>query len=223
MSEAPEAKKQIKTRRPIAKIIAIVLAVVVAYCCIFSLVAKFIKGESVPMPLGFGVAVVLTGSMEPKLHVNDLIVAVKSKNIKAGDVIVYQTGGTAVIHRLLVIDRENGVIITKGDANNVEDEPITLSKVKGKLLFKIPFAGLAVRYLQTVPGTIMMLVLLFTILLLSVRAKDQDKAEEAKKSEIELEIEALKKQLAEAEKKAEEKPAESSPEPAPEEEKPEDK
>jgi signal peptidase len=208
MSEAAEEKKGLKPRIKVGKIVAVVLAVLIAYCCIFSLVAKFIKGESVPMPLGFGVAVVLTGSMEPTLHVNDMIVAVKSKALKEGDVIVFQTGGTATIHRLIELDAENGVLVTKGDANNIEDEPITFSKVKGKFLFKIPFIGIAARYLQTVPGTIMMLVLLFTLLFLSVRAKDQDRAEEAKKSEIELEIEALKKQIAEAESKAEEKPEE---------------
>lgn len=202
MSEAADEKKGAKPKISVGKIIAIVLAVLVAYCCIFSLVAKFIKGESVPMPFGFGVAVVLTGSMEPTLHVNDLIVAVKSKNLKEGDIIVFQTGGTATIHRLIEYDEENGVMVTKGDANNTEDEPITLSKVKGKYLFKIPFVGIAIRYLQTVPGIIMILVLLFTLLFLSVRAKDQDKAEEAKKSELELEIEELKKKIAEAEKEA---------------------
>lgn len=217
MSEETAEKR--KPRIGAGKIIAIALAVLVAYCCIFSLVAKFIKGEAVPMPLGFGAAVVLTGSMEPTLKTNDLVIVARSKSYSVGDIVVFQTSGSATIHRLIEIDEENGVALTKGDANNTEDEPITTSKIRGKLLFRVPFVGFVMQYLKTVPGIIMMLVLLFTLLFLSVRAKDQDKSEEAKKSELERQIEELKKQIAEA---AEAEKAEAEAGEAPREEEPED-
>lgn len=195
MNNNAAGRKGAKPRISVGKIVLIVLAVLIAYCCIFSLAAKFIRNESVPMPLGFGVTVVLTGSMEPTLSANDLVFVAKSGHYSVGDVVVYQTGGTAVIHRIIEAEPESGVIVTMGDANDAPDEPVLLSKVKGKMLFKIPFIGFAVKLLKTVPGIIMTLILLFTLLFLSVRAREQDKTEETKKSDLEVQIEELRKML----------------------------
>ena len=177
------------------KIIAIVLAVLVAYCCIFSLAAKMISGESLPMPLGFGVGVVLTGSMEPTLPENSLIFVTRASDYSVGDIAVYQTGGTPVVHRVIEIDEASGTITTQGDANNAPDTPVTLSKVKGKVAFSIPFLGAIARFIQTVPGLIMVLVALLTLFFLSVRTREQDKQEEIGKPDIEAEIEELRAML----------------------------
>lgn len=185
-----------KSKKPVAsRILLVLLALLIAYCCIFSLVAKIVRSESLPMPLGFGMAVVLTGSMEPKLHANDLVIIRKASDYRVGDIAVYQTGGTPVIHRIVDYDSNSGIVVTKGDANNAEDEPISTSRLKGKLAFSIPFIGIVFRFLQTVPGIIMVIVLLFTLFYLSVRAKEQDTEEAEKKSSLKEEIDKLRQQL----------------------------
>ena len=193
--DGSDTKTQKKAKINAGKVIALVLAVLVVYCCVYSLVVKAVRGESLPMPLGFGVGVILSGSMEPTYHVNDLIFAVKAKNFKVGDIVVYQTGGTPVVHRVVETDEEAGTITTKGDANNAPDEPITISRVKGRVLFAIPFVGAVMRFIKTVPGMIMILIVLFILLLLSIRSREEEKSEEAQKQELEKEIADLREKV----------------------------
>lgn len=70
-----------------------------------------------------------------------LVKAAEKTSIEIGDIILFQTEGGYVTHRLIGIDKEarqqgqNAWLITKGDANSVED-PIRLSpkQIKGKVV-----------------------------------------------------------------------------------------
>ena len=170
--------KEKKSKKAV-KIIAAVLGTLLALYCAYYLTAIIAFGDSMPMPLGAGAAVVLTGSMEPTLSANDLIFVVRSSEYKISDVVVYSTAGTPVVHRVIDIDEENGIIITQGDANNTADAPVSLSKVKGKVVFSIPGIGIIPRFVRTVPGMIMTLVVLFVLLFLSKQSKN--KTTDAKK------------------------------------------
>ena len=193
----PEKVDNSQLKKPtVGRIILIVFVLLVVYCCVFSLIARFVKSESIPMPLGFGAATVLTGSMEPTLHVNSVVVVTKASHYEVGDIVVYQTGGTPTIHRIIELDEASGMVVTQGDANNAPDEPFTTSRLKGKLAFSIPFVGIVFRFIKTVPGIIMILVLVFTLFYLSVRAKEKDAEDEAKADAMKNEIEKLKQDLA---------------------------
>lgn len=89
-------------------------------------------------------AVVTSWSMEPTLHVGDLIVVSGREQPKVGDVIVYmKPNGELIVHRLIAIKEAawGTVFITKGDANPYPDEPIETGRVKGKVIFVIPYLG----------------------------------------------------------------------------------
>ncbi len=193
--DGSETKTPKKVKMNAGRIIALILAVLVVYCCVYSLVVKAVRNETLPMPLGFGVGVILSGSMEPTYHVNDLIFAVKAKNFKVGDIVVYQTGGTPVVHRVIEADDGSGTVITQGDANNAPDDPVVVSRIKGKVLFAVPFVGAVMRFIKTVPGMIMILIVLFILLLLSIRTREEEKTEESKKTEIEKEIAELREKI----------------------------
>lgn len=193
--DGSENKTPKKARINAGKIIALVLAALVVYCCVYSLVVKAVRGETLPMPLGFGVGVILSGSMEPTYHVNDLIFAVKARDFKVGDVVVYQTGGTPVVHRVIEAEDGTGVVITQGDANNAPDDPVIVSRIKGRVLFAIPFLGAVMRFIKTVPGMIMILIVLFLLLFLSIRSREEEKTEESKKTELEKEISELREKV----------------------------
>jgi signal peptidase len=96
-------------------------------------------------PIGFRANVVVTGSMRPTLDVGDLIVVekVSSGAIQPGNMIQYLRGNEVITHRVISIYRDRGVtfFITKGDANNVPDDPVSEQIVLGKTLFTIPKVG----------------------------------------------------------------------------------
>ena len=90
--------------------------------------------------------VVTSGSMRPTISPGDVAVtqAVPARSLKVGDIIVfYPPGVTAepVMHRIVSID--NGVIKTRGDANNVDDPwQVTLTGTTAyRLVAVVPFIG----------------------------------------------------------------------------------
>ena len=72
-------------------------------------------------PFGIRTAIVTTGSMEPKIKINDYVVVKKPNDIKVGDIVSYTSKDTKndVIHRIVKID--NNMVTTKGDAKNTQD------------------------------------------------------------------------------------------------------
>ena len=121
--------------------------------------AKRMMHNELPMPFGVGASVVLTGSMEPTLRVNDLVVVRRADEYNVGDIVVFQQGNQLIIHRIIEKNDEEAKITTKGDANNIDDGQIPVSAVKGKYSFRVPFVGLIVKGLKTVPGIIIVLSL----------------------------------------------------------------
>ena len=143
--------------------------------------AKNLVGNAMPMPFGMGVSVVLSGSMEPELSVNDLVLVKSQDSDRNGDVVVYQDGSILVIHRIVSIDGDK--VITQGDANNAADDPINISAVKGKAMWHIPFVGGAVRFLQSPAGVIILIiaaVVLFELPYLQERKKSDDELQKIK-------------------------------------------
>ena len=131
---------------------------------------------------------VLSGSMEPTLSVNDLVIVQTADTYAVGDVVVYQSGSSLVIHRIVRVEDE--YVVTRGDANNTEDDPVALSAVKGRMVFAIPFLGLPVRLLQSTLGSFLVIVLIAALVSLSWR---RERAEDDKKlDDIKEEIRRLK-------------------------------
>lgn len=106
---------------------------------------------------GFRLYRIATGSMVPYLNINDYILVKKSNDYKEGDVITYTSDETYVTHRIVSITDEN--IVTKGDANNTMDEPITKDNIIGKVVLKFGVLGFII-YLFSKP---IIWVLLFII------------------------------------------------------------
>ncbi len=146
--------------------------------------ARGLAGNQMPMPFGFGAAVVLSGSMEPALGINDVIIVRETDHYEVGDVVVYQSGDTLIVHRVIAMDGET--VVTQGDANNVADAPIEISVIKGKVIAHAPGLGLAVNAVKTPVGILLLLAAAFAMTELSFRReKDRDEKElEAIKAEI---------------------------------------
>ena len=152
--------------------------------------AKTLTGNQMPMPFGYGAAVVLSGSMEPVLSKGDLIIVQEKESYKVGDVVVFQSGKSLIVHRIIKIDDKK--VITQGDANNVADPEFDTQFIKGKEVFRIPYIGVLVDIIKTPTGTIVILILAFWMVEYSFR---KQKNEDSKKQEeIKAEIRRLKEE-----------------------------
>ncbi len=72
-------------------------------------------------------------SMEPRLHAGEKIAVerVKASGIVEGDVILYESRNTFVLHRLIY--RKNGLMIIKGDGNRYADAPVHRRQIMGRV------------------------------------------------------------------------------------------
>ena len=114
---------------------------------------------------GVGYAVVVSGSMKPVFHENDMIIFQKHdrKDYRAGDIVVYvRDRGTEdeilITHRLIGISEDQ--LITKGDANSISDKPIKWDQLVGRVVFLVPGIGKAVEFLRTPVGILISVLLI---------------------------------------------------------------
>ncbi len=93
--------------------------------------------------------VIYSGSMRPSIEVGDLVIVAQQKSelLRVGDVISYRVQERSIptIHRVIRIRDEEDprIFITKGDDNQIEDQPVDSRQVTGKVVLKIPRVGWA--------------------------------------------------------------------------------
>ena len=145
----------------------------------------------------FGVRIfeVASGSMEPTLNINDvLLVKVNVDDLQKDDIIAYKSENSIITHRIVMINDND--LIVKGDANNTVDSPIKKDQVIGKVIKVFPHLGIWKKIL-TEPK---ILILIFITLLLfdgalSYNGKDKKNSkEEIKKEEVKEIKEETKKE-----------------------------
>ena len=180
-------KRKIKT---VARIVLLTVVAAVVGLGFYSINAERLTGNALPMPFGFGSAVVLSGSMEPELSVGHLLLVIPSEQYEVEQVVVYQDGKSLVVHRILRF--EDDKVITMGDANDAEDDPVPLTAIKGKVVFAFPLVGHAVNLLKTPIGILCVLGLAIFLMERSFRKEKDSKQEQLQ--QIRAEIERLKNQ-----------------------------
>lgn len=125
--------------------------------------------------------VVLSGSMEPEIHVGAMVYVDKNvtvENIKIGDIIAFKTNTVLVTHRVEKKDDKNKVFITKGDANeNVDFAPVPYNMYVGKTVFSIPYFGYIINYIHSIQGMVILVTVVISQGLLSCLLKDDEEDE----------------------------------------------
>jgi len=120
----------------------------------------------IPMIFGHTPVVVLSGSMEPTYKVGSVIYykKISEKELKEEDVITFNIDNKTISHRIVSID--NGLIETKGDANNTSDvHKIRYKNIKGKVgKISIPYIGY---YIKIVNDNLTLVVIVTVIILVS--------------------------------------------------------
>ncbi len=138
------------------KIIKIISNTLLSITIIILLLILILKLTNV-----IGIYKVMTGSMETGIHPGDSLLVKKQKEYKNGDIVTFKIEDTYVTHRIIKID--NDKVITKGDANNVEDEEINKDSIVGKVIYKGKLLNFIVDYKVIIVGVIILLYLISNI------------------------------------------------------------
>ena len=94
-----------------------------------------------PNYFGYTFFEVASGSMEPALHINDVVlVKITNDSLNTGDIIAFNSENAVITHRILFMDGD--IITVKGDNNNVVDKPITRNQIIGKVIKIFPEMGI---------------------------------------------------------------------------------
>jgi signal peptidase len=133
------------------------------------IVQTVLNEDELPDVFGYFPMVVLSESMIPKIQAGDLVLYEKKSpnQVDVGDIIVFYDPAdtnhlSLVTHRIMEVEDENGSLtyITKGDANNVEDQyPVPESEMIGIYKARIPKLGNAILFLQTTKGMLICIVI----------------------------------------------------------------
>ena len=160
----------------------------------------------VPNIFGVKPFIVLSGSMETKIHVGD-VKEVEPSDLKVGDIIAFRDSEDIVTtHRIVDIEtKDNGLcFVTKGDANNANDDGIVYSNmIEGKYQTKIAKLGNVILFIKEPIGFIVMLMsfLIICLLVYLYFSKKISKEEKFKSEEERQAFEEFMKMRAEKNKK----------------------
>ena len=140
------------------KILNILSIFIIAAAVLILLNVVMTKSGDIPSVMGYSLFRVMTGSMEPAIPTNSVIVtrAVEATEIEVGDVISYFSKdptlrGAVNTHRVVGIYEEEGTVFyqTRGDANNADDlYPPTADEIIGEVVFSSYLLGIVVRLIS---------------------------------------------------------------------------
>lgn len=123
----------------------------------YNILQRNIMENQMPKIFGYGYAVVISGSMEPEISVNDIVYVKERDTYDVGDIITYEKYDSYITHR--IVDIKDGDYITKGDSNNSVDlDPVMAEQIEGKVVYVLPFFGSVVLYMKTPIGTLVTLL-----------------------------------------------------------------
>lgn len=133
-----------QVRKMINKIISRTITGFAALIIVFILVLNF---------FGYKTYAVASSSMKPTIPQYRLVFVSEVRNpsiddFALDDVVVIKGESIPMLHRIVKI--ENEVITTKGDANNINDQDITINHISGIYEFSIPILGIFVIHYRLV-------------------------------------------------------------------------
>lgn len=164
--------------------------------------------DEVPSIFGYKPFIVLSGSMETKIHRGDLIFVktIEPSELEVEDVIAFRDAEeTITTHRIIEIVEKDGItyFITKGDNNSSQDQNLVeFDDVEGIYVGRIPNVGNIMNSLSE-PTTILILGLGITVIFVIGYSISNKKLKDAEREEF-LEYKRLK-ELENQKKKEEEK------------------
>lgn len=175
-------KKKINDKQKKKQIINIAVYIIVIPILIYNvslIVQSIIIPDKTPSFFGIKTYVVISGSMEPKLKIGDIVIAkrITPEELQVGDIISFRQGHSIITHRISNINRTSDGIEykTKGDNNNIKDiEIVNEKQIEGKVVEIIPVLGKISLLLQN-KIVITTIILFFYIYVIMINRNNKKK------------------------------------------------
>lgn len=172
------------------------------------IIKSYTQPDEVPSFVGYTPLIIQSGSMEPAIHVGDLVLVKKAdaETLQAGetdgDIIAfrYTSNDSVIIHRIVAADNTGDSLLftTKGDANNTVDcEQVQANQIVGIHVLRLQGLGDFAMFLQTPLGIICILLLPIAAFILydTLRRRRYARQKKAQSQSLEAQVQALKDQL----------------------------
>ena len=183
--------KTLNIVRTIAKKITFVITCLIFAILILAMYTKvkmIATKQDYPTLFGYTLFQVASGSMEPELSVNDLILVHLTSDIQEDDIVSYVYEGTVITHRVISASGQN--VIVKGDDNNTTDAPVQRSNIIGKVVKVYPELGM---WLEIFSQPHIIFLVFITLLLFDFAFSYKPK-QEKKKDDVNLKSIPAKKE-----------------------------
>lgn len=164
----------VRALAPVRRIAATALRALgtVATYTVYGAVLGLLLALTVPLAFGMRPLVVLSGSMQPLLHVGDVTVVerIAPRDARVGDVVTFKAPGSGRVttHRLRASRRtESGryAFTTKGDANNaIERWTLPADGQLSRAVYRVPLVGRALLVIRTPLGWALLVALPLLVL-----------------------------------------------------------
>lgn len=156
----------LKILKNLGKVLQVIVTVLLALLLVSNLylifMEKVLRKEN-PTIFGYSVTIVASGSMQPALSVDDLILNCVQENYDAGDIITFQSGDNLVTHRIVGVDEKG--FVTQGDANNAADiDRVPSENIVGRVKYKIPYVGKCILFFKTPLGMMLLIFIGFLLI-----------------------------------------------------------
>ena len=151
----------VKKIQNVFKIVVDILTFLVFLLLILIIFSKFkmvVSDKDYFDMFGYSLFSVATGSMEPTIKQNDIIVVHKQNNYKVDDIVTFKSEKAYVTHR--IVTKRGNTIVTKGDANNTKDVAIERKDIIGKVVKILPKAGIWQKVFSSPKNIIMIFITL---------------------------------------------------------------
>lgn len=139
------------------QIIQKIFLIIIIFILLFTLYSKFILKEELIKLYNTAILVVLTGSMEPTIKSGEMIIIKEQTDYNVDDIVTYKEDRNLfVTHR--IINKYENKYETKGDNNNLVDEPIDKDQIEGKVIYHSKVCGFFILYLLK-PITLIVIII----------------------------------------------------------------
>ena len=142
--------------------------------------SKFILKQKLIKVGDYSILVVLTGSMEPTIKAGEMILIKEKDQYQVGDIVTYiDEDAYFITHRITQINGNE--CITRGDNNNVDDQPINRKDIIGKVIHIGHEYGI---YLKIIKTPTVFITFFISIILMDIALsedKEVSKLEKEKK------------------------------------------
>lgn len=188
-----EISKKLNRRKLIAKIFKSIfypIILVILSCNIWLVIQKLKEPNKIPSLLGYKAFSIVSGSMEPTLHIGDIIIIkeVNPEELDINDIITFIEGDSAVTHRIVEIILEGGKTSykTKGDANNANDsELVKQENIQGKYVCRIEKIGGLISKAKNTTTLVIIVIFIYFVYLILSKKEDRRNARHEKRKEFE--------------------------------------